>query len=261
MKTSTANVTAGRDDQPAISLVDGWTLREYREVGSTNLVAAGLPAWQAVRSDTQTAGRGRFQRQWVSDAGGLWLSAVLPTDGGSVAWHALPLAVGWAVCHALRNLGVKNLRMRWPNDVLVNERKLAGLLIDQFSPNVAVAGIGINVSNHPEARDVSLRHATARLADLVAPVPDLRHLTEAILHQLRIAVEEMRAAGFHSLLTRVNELWGGPRAVELDLDGTIRRGTFARVDAEGRLILLEETGHFTAYDARQVRHLTETDLS
>jgi hypothetical protein len=47
-----------------------WHLHEFAEVTSTNLIAAKLPAWHAVRADTQTAGRGRFQRHWVSDAGG-----------------------------------------------------------------------------------------------------------------------------------------------------------------------------------------------
>src|SRR5690349_19647555 len=118
-----------------------WRLRELAAVDSTNLFAANLPAWHAVRADTQTAGRGRFQRQWVSDAGGLWLSAVVPVETNSPAWRMLPLATGVAVCDALRANGANQLRLRWPNDVLVGNRKLAGLLIDQFRPAAAVVGV------------------------------------------------------------------------------------------------------------------------
>jgi biotin-(acetyl-CoA carboxylase) ligase len=57
--------------------------------------------------------------------------------------------------------------MRWPNDVLVNDRKLAGLLIDHFAPGLAVIGIGINVRNQPEALDPGLKNQTARLVDLL----------------------------------------------------------------------------------------------
>lgn len=235
---------------------DGWTVCEYREVSSTNLTAAKLPAWSAVRAQTQTAGRGRFQRTWVSDQGGLWLSAVIPT-GKTKDWQVLPLAVGLAVCKTFRSLGVQNARMRWPNDVLVQDRKLAGLLIDQFFPGLAVAGIGINVSNQPEKQDSSLKQHTARLADLISAVPSLEKLTQDILKNLREVVTHMQAGGFRSLHSEINALWGTPRRVELDLDGVIRQGMFSCVDEEGRLILSDESGRSVSYEPHQVRHLTE----
>jgi hypothetical protein len=59
--------------------LEGWTVHEVASVDSTNLFAAKLPVWHAVRAEVQTAGRGRFQRVWISDQGGLWLSAVVPS--------------------------------------------------------------------------------------------------------------------------------------------------------------------------------------
>ena len=242
-----------------------WTLHEYAEVTSTNLIAAKLPAWHAVRADTQSAGRGRFQRNWVSDAGGLWLSAVVPVETNSPAWRMLPLATGVAVCEVLRGLGVKELRLRWPNDVLVGDRKLAGLLIDQFQAGLAVVGIGINVTNQPHTRDAALNGHVARLADLVSPLPTLRELAERVLSSLRGVWQELNggfdcaetlverkllppglkpgstagrdACRYTSLLPRVNALWDLPRRVQLDLDGTLVEGEFAGVDAGGRLRL------------------------
>jgi len=240
---------------PKTSVLEGWTLREYSVVASTNLVAAGLPVWEAVRADTQTAGRGRFQRSWVSDQGGLWLSAVVPAQ--PPAANVLPLVAGLAVCDALRAAGVQGLRMRWPNDVLVNDRKLAGLLVDQFSPGVAVLGIGVNVSNQPELRDAGLKHRATRLADLLPAPPSLEALARLLLGQLRCSVNELLAKGFSALLPRINPLWGGARLVELDLDGAVCRGRFSGIDAEGRLILSTESGGGAAYAAHQVRHLAE----
>jgi BirA family biotin operon repressor/biotin-[acetyl-CoA-carboxylase] ligase len=210
-----------------------------------------------VRADRQTAGRGRFQRGWVSDEGGLWLSAVVPTDPKSPSGRALPIAVGLAVCDVLRKLCVPSLRMRWPNDLLVNDRKLAGLLIDQFTPGLAVTGIGINVFNRPETHDPLLQNQTVRLADVVSHAPPLRGLTAMVLAELRGIVGEIEKGSFGALLPRVNQLWGQPRRVELELDGGKCAGVFKGVDAGGRLILSNDLADPIAYEPWQVRHLTE----
>jgi len=235
-------------------ICDGWRFHEVPVTTSTNLAAAKLSVWEAVRADRQTAGRGRFQRGWVSDAGGLWLSAVIPAGPDATA---LPLAVGLAVCDALRSIGLKEFRVRWPNDVLVDDRKLAGLLIDQFVPEQAVAGIGINVFNYPETHDPSLKNQTVRLADLITTPPGLDDLARVMLSNLRHVVGQMQTNGFTSLLPRINQLWGSPRQVELDLDGDIRTGIFAGVGEGGELLLLSDSGNKATYHAYQVRHLKE----
>lgn len=245
---------AGR--RPALQSPD-WRLREFSEVDSTNLIAANLPAWHAVRADTQTAGRGRFQRHWVSDAGGLWLSAVVPVETNSPEWRMLPLATGVAVCDALRANGAEELRMRWPNDLLVGNRKLAGLLIDQFQPGLAVVGIGINVKNQPQSCDASLNGSVARLADLVSTTPSLRDLAVRVLATLKSIWLEVQNYGPESILPRVNALWDLPRRVQLDLDGTLVNGDFVGVDARGRLQLRADgaTRFFEPQDVRLLRDI------
>ena len=234
-----------------------WQVQEFAEVDSTNLVAARLPAWHAVRADTQTAGRGRFQRSWVSDAGGLWLSAVVPVETNSPAWRMLPLASGVAVCEALLVTGVQQLRLRWPNDVLVGDRKLAGLLIDQFTPGLAVVGIGINVSNHPEVRDGGLRGHVARFADLVSDVPSLPNLTARVLASLKSVWLEVRDSGPGTLFPRVNTLWDLPRRVQLDVNDKLVNGEFVGVDARGRLQLRRDDGGTNFFEPEEVKLLLD----
>lgn len=234
-----------------------WRLHEHAEVTSTNLLAANLPAWHAVRADTQTAGRGRFQRHWVSDAGGLWLSAVVPVETNSPAWCMLPLATGLAVCQTLRATGVKELRLRWPNDVLVSDGKLAGLLIDQFKPGLAVVGIGINVTNQPQARDANLNGHVARLADLVSPAPSVRDLAVHALASLKIVWQQVLDYGPGIILERVNALWELPRCVQLDLDGRLISGAFGGVDARGRLQLRGADGAIDFFEPQDVRLLRD----
>ena len=242
---------------PRPSIFGDWTLHELPVCASTNLVAAKLPAWNAVRADTQTKGRGRFERNWVSDEGGLWLSAVLPIARKSLAWRFLPVAVGLAVCQALNSLGAKNLRLRWPNDVLVGQRKLAGLLLDQFSPELIVAGIGINVLNNPEVRDGSLAGQTIRLSDLVPQSPSLTDLAVLVLNAVETVSRQLQTEGPEPLLPRLNRFWLAPRRVRLELDGGEVQGEFVGVDAAGRLELRQPNQSNRYFEPQDVRCLRE----
>lgn len=226
----------------------GWILDVLPETESTNPVAARLPAWHAVRADTQTAGRGRTGRRWVSDAGGLWLSAVLPCPGPREQWAVLPLAAGLALLRALSSLGVSDLRLRWPNDLLVGRRKLAGLLVERHTADTAVVGIGLNVFNHPENAEPGLRGDTVRLAALV-----LRSLADA--HALLLA------GRFSLVADELNLSWTPPRLVSLTLAGQTEplTGLFLGIDARGRLLLQENAGQTRTLDATQVALLREIE--
>jgi BirA family biotin operon repressor/biotin-[acetyl-CoA-carboxylase] ligase len=188
----------------------------------------------------------------------LWLSAVVPLGTGVILRRALPLAAGLAVCGTLQELGISEFRLRWPNDALVCDRKLAGLLIDQFAPDLAVIGIGINVNNRPESMDPELSNRTIRLADLLARTVELSQLTAWLLRHLRQELATLESAGASALFARVNGFWRAPRMVELDLDGPVRKGMFKGVDKSGRLTLASPSGELSFYDAHEVRHLTET---
>ena len=141
----------------------------------------------------------------------------------------------------------------------MNDRKLAGILVDSFCPNAAVIGMGVNVHNHPEVCDAKLCRQTARLADLLPKPPGLDVLTALVLRSIRNEMESFAASGFVLPIARVNVLWGPPRSVELELDGDHRRGTFTGVDLEGRLGLWGPDGTLNFYSAHQVRHLTELE--
>lgn len=242
---------------PHVSRVDGWTLREYAEVDSTNLVAGKLPAWHAVRADTQTAGRGRFQRTWVSDAGGLWLSAVVTAPASRESCQALPLVAGLAVIEALKDFGITRLRLRWPNDVMAGDKKLVGLLVDTFDPHLAVIGLGVNVTNQPAAQDATLRQTATRLQNLLSTPPPLAALTAAILKSLRDTLATLDGGGFAALQPRINRLWGGTPRVSVELEAGMRQGFFCGVDNRGSLLLQNDAGGVVALAAHEVKLLRE----
>ena len=129
-----------------------------RHTESTNdrareLAAAGAPHGTLVTTGEQVAGRGRQGRTWTAPAGrALLLSALLrplrPEHG------LLPLAVPIGVCEAIEALAPVRTRVKWPNDVWIEERKVAGVLIEARPPDWAVIGIGVNVAiaddEHPD---------------------------------------------------------------------------------------------------------------
>ena len=122
----------------------------HRVTDSTNdrardLAIGGAPSGTVVVASEQTAGRGRTGRKWSAPPGAALLSSAIlrPLE----AHHSLlPLAVPLAICEAAESLAPVECRVKWPNDVWLDERKLAGVLIEARPPDWAVVGVGLNLS-------------------------------------------------------------------------------------------------------------------
>jgi BirA family biotin operon repressor/biotin-[acetyl-CoA-carboxylase] ligase len=257
---------AANSSTPPRIVAEIWTLHDLDRVDSTNRHAAHLPAWSAVTARTQTAGRGRHDRRWVSDAGGLWLSAVVPAAGSPERWTLLPLVAGLALCEAFSTFGLAGHRLRWPNDIMVGRAKLAGILVERFHPATAVVGLGVNLTNRPEAADPALAGTVARLPDLLPGPPSREVVRDAILTALTRA-HALLATGDTTSLTRgLCPYWRHlPVSVTLRPEGKIIEGTFAGVDPSGRLLLESPVG-LRALAPHEVELLrehspTDTDLS
>ena len=146
--------------------------RHYRLVDSTNerareLAATGAPGGTIVTADEQISGRGRRGRHWSAPAGkALLVSAILSPLCAEDA--LLPLAVPLAVCEAVESLAPIRCRIKWPNDIWSDERKVAGVLIEAQPPDWAVIGIGLNVSIEPDEFPDDLRHPATSVGHGVA---------------------------------------------------------------------------------------------
>lgn len=163
----------------------GWPHRHLRVTDSTNsaareLAAAGAPGGTVVTAAEQTAGRGRQGRSWTAPAGGalLYSAIVRPLERR----HALlPLAAAVAVCEAAEQLDDSaQCRIKWPNDIWVGERKLAGILIEaRPQDGWAVVGIGLNLAISseefpPELRDTATSLRSAPSAEEARTAVDAR---------------------------------------------------------------------------------------
>ena len=157
-----------------------WTYHEWTEAFSTNDLARSLPPGHIAVCRVQTGGRGRFNRKWIGEEGGLWASFTVPLSApadtaAGVHWGHLPLVAGLALFNMLRGMGLDSVRLRWPNDLLAGKSKLAGILVERPAENMAVIGIGINVFNDVASIAGEIKDPPARLADLVRDCPSRRH--------------------------------------------------------------------------------------
>lgn len=219
----------------------GWRLFTCPSVGSTNDLARDFPPWSAVRADVQAGGRGRFGRAFVSDEGGLWISAVLPAPGEIYQWAGFSLMVGYHLVQMLEKFAVPGIRLRWPNDLMVGKKKLGGLLIEQPSQGLLIIGLGLNVNNAPWKVMPELESVSTSLERVLTTVPDLRELTIATLDALANAHKMMLEHGIEAAIQAFNNRWSSPVPVEVVLSQGIRTfGQFTGLDLQGNLRFLDD---------------------
>jgi BirA family biotin operon repressor/biotin-[acetyl-CoA-carboxylase] ligase len=148
---------------------------------------AGAPAGTTAIAELQSGGRGRLGRPWTAPSGkALLLSTLLRPDsaGMPAAAGALPVRVGLALARALQQAAGISPRLKWPNDVLVGDGKLAGILCEARSDFVVV-GIGINVWQQVADFPPELRESATSLRLATASVPARAQLAERVLAELQ----------------------------------------------------------------------------
>jgi BirA family transcriptional regulator, biotin operon repressor / biotin---[acetyl-CoA-carboxylase] ligase len=199
-----------------------------RETGSTmkdaaTLAAQGEPHGTVVVAETQTAGIGRHGHSWHSESsGGLYLSIVLRLPLAPDALPVLTMALGLAVQRAIDDTAGVACDLRWPNDLLLNEKKLAGTMVQAAETQSLIAGIGVNVNQtefHPEIRSI----ATSLLIET-----GQEHSKETLLD--RIVAESLR---YGSLLVDRGK---GPILEQFEARSSYVRGKSVEVEAPGRII-------------------------
>ena len=160
-----------------------WQIYHFDEVSSTNELAHSYPVYTVVVADHQTAGRGRHGRIWESVNGNLYGSLVLPDFNEKNPY--LAFIVGVAVASALAEFDV---RLKWPNDVLLDGKKIGGILLEQASGKL-IAGIGINLVGHPTGQ------MAYPVGDLGGRVSKLQ-LIQRILNEMDAYLKLFKEKGF-----------------------------------------------------------------
>jgi BirA family transcriptional regulator, biotin operon repressor / biotin---[acetyl-CoA-carboxylase] ligase len=234
------------DDQGGPALPAGYRLISYDSIGSTNdeakrLARAGADERTVIWALQQTAGRGRRGRAWVSPRGNFYASLIMrpdcPADHAPQLGFVAALAIGGALAELAACLC--GLSYKWPNDVLVNGCKIAGILLESEMSAVGklsflVVGVGVNLAVAP--RDTEFP-ATSAAAERLGPIQPATML-EAFLRHFGFWQERWGNEGF----SPVRAAWraaAGSRGeqIRVRLEGATLFGRFVDIDEQGILLL------------------------
>ncbi len=223
----------------------GCRVVHFEATTSTNTVARqlaeeGADEGTVVVTETQTSGKGRLGRQWVTQPGGAWLSVVLKPGIDPAHAASITLLAAVSVAKALRQWGVEAV-IKWPNDVLVNGKKICGILTEMSAEtdavNFIVLGIGVNLNN-----DVPLETATTLKAELGHRIDRVK-FAQSLLESLEEDYLTFKEQGFTPILwswRRYSDTLGRP--VEVTYQGEIIKGVAQDIADDGALIVKTKDG-------------------
>ena len=233
---------------------------QYDTIGSTNEEARHILATTnrrppgMISAVQQTAGKGRAGRSWISPAGNLYCTLILSPH---VAASQLP-QLSFVAALALRKTIVTYLQdgvscqYKWPNDVQVDGKKIAGILLERYNASTVLVGIGLNVAHHPELPDQQATHLNA----YHAPKNPIKSQLSDILEALSVHMLEYQGQWEREGFSAIAQEWlknvaGIGQKVKVRLAKQEDSGIFKTISPEGALILLLPDGqekHITAGD-------------
>lgn len=228
---------AGRFDVDALAECDSTNSELLRRA------ERGAPSGSVIVADRQSAGRGRRGRSWLSaPEASLTFSVLWRFEGPLTRLAGLSLAVGVALARALGGLGARGVRLKWPNDVLLERGesfgKLAGILVELSSDRraaQAVIGIGLNL----QAPTADLGQPVAGLDQAMVTLPDRHEVLAAILRELQQVLDVFAVDGFPAVKMAWQDLnaWQGMDLV-VSGEGVVQQsGRCFGVDDTGALLL------------------------
>jgi BirA family transcriptional regulator, biotin operon repressor / biotin---[acetyl-CoA-carboxylase] ligase len=225
----------------------------FREIAdSTQNLAVSLASkpgshGAVVIAEQQKSGRGRQKRKWLSPKGGVWLSVVLRPAIPTAKITLLPFVAALAVCDAIKATGL-DARLKWPNDVMVSGKKVAGILLDISAEadevNYAVIGIGINANVDSAAISARIdRPKITSISDELGRSVSRLDLTKSLLENLEryyLEMEQHRAGTILQKWKKNSDMLG--RKVAVMQNGKTVEGAAADVNDDGSLLLRTDHG-------------------
>ena len=224
---------------------------KLRKVDSTMDYAKKLldfPSITVVIAEEQSRGRGRWGRRWFSPKGGLWASIILECFDPLL----LQYAAGISVVEALREMTFSDIRVRWPNDIILNGKKLGGILVEYFpEKKKCILGVGVNVYNDAPPGGISLKDLNTE----VNPGNILAKIIEKIYTYLYKSENEI--ARMYE-----NILYGADKYVTLlTIDGEYYIGRFAGVGDSLNFCLKFLDGEKRCFEEKNVYRIYWLNIS
>jgi BirA family transcriptional regulator, biotin operon repressor / biotin---[acetyl-CoA-carboxylase] ligase len=216
-------------------------------------LAAEYPGQRVlVTAGEQSAGRGRMGRTWHSPRGGAWMTLVWPLQAPPGAYAAASLVAGLATLRALREVAPQcatRLRVKWPNDLLLDGRKVAGILCEQVATGTSgtallLVGVGVNVDFDPATLGPDLRHPATTLRTAMDQAMSVDAVVDVVARRLVDALTELEQLGLsNSILQELRDHLAHAETVQtFNRGGQLVTGRVVGIDSAGRLVLACEGG-------------------
>ena len=225
-------------------------LIRYDSVDSTNRVARdlgyqGAEEWTVVHALEQTAGRGRNKNEWFSPRGNLFLSAVLKPKVKFEKWPELSFVISLAVADTVEDLTHNSsVALKWPNDVLVNKKKIAGILLESAlnakKESFLIAGVGINITCGP----ADGRYGATWIDELALKKKSVETVLPILMHAIIDWYDIWVTSGFEKIRKQwLERAYGvGQRVTLTDKASQRREGIYKGISGDGRMILKKKDG-------------------
>jgi len=235
-------------------------LELHSQLDSTNTYlsgkAASLPSGYACLAEHQTSGRGRRGRNWVSPyAASVYLSLLWRFSISPAVLSGLGLVSGVAVARALRQAGLQDIGLKWPNDVIWHGRKLAGTLLEMtgesYGPICVVIGIGLNV-RMPATAGTQIDQAWVDVETALGKNMSRNKLAGLLLHHLLLALQQFQAKGLAPFIQEWQQ-WDivTGKTIRLQLPNETLTGIAKGIDHNGAL-LVQSRGTISSHMAGEV---------
>jgi len=239
-----------------------WRRAEIQEQARQARKGGKRLAWAFVAKE-QVAGRGRIGRSWISPPGGLWATVLWPLGRDGVQVQAVPLVAGLAVVDAMERGAVPPCRIKWPNDVLVNGRKVCGILCElETGSEISAVIIGIGINANFPANDLlqSVSYPVTSLRDETGKETDLERLLADLLEELGGKLLKFETEGIAPFLPFINArlAWANCMVTLSGSEAGDLSGVLRGVDGQGRL-LIDCAGLVVPVLTGEVRKMTPQD--
>jgi BirA family transcriptional regulator, biotin operon repressor / biotin---[acetyl-CoA-carboxylase] ligase len=250
----------------------GWTLHLYDRLESTNTTAlalaeTGAPEGTVILADSQTRGRGRMGRVWLSPPNvNLYVSIILRPERVAARIGLWSLAAAVAVARTLEQTLALPARLKWPNDILVRDKKVSGLLLESATQNgrskYLILGIGLNVNLTRDSLPETLRTSVTSLREECGREIDRIEILQRLLEQIELHYQNFRTKPPQAILesyTALSETLGQTvRVLEKNRKWT---GNVVGFTPDGALVVQKPDGQNVIVYSEDVVHLKRTSAS
>ncbi|WP_353270260.1 biotin--[acetyl-CoA-carboxylase] ligase [Wolbachia endosymbiont (group A) of Myopa testacea] len=231
---------------------EGFHIHHYKEVSSTNeealdLIERGISNETIIIADKQTEGRGRTGKSWISPEGNLYVSLIINQETDVSKLTELTFVTALAVGNTLLSfMNDSNIQYKWPNDVLVDSKKISGILLERKSnSNWLIIGIGINVNHAPLPGTTCISNYDESVSNM--------DLSKELIINFNKLRKQWLFDGFYA----IREMWLKKafkmnEQISVKLADKLYEGIFADIDKSGKLVLQQKDGSLIYFDAGEL---------